>query len=785
MTSPAWEEWLSGRFAGFLLPDAGGGSRSPEHVREALARLTGRPGALSTLAELSFLLDPELGTQELILDLVPRLLRHVYPQTHRVVDERRGSARGRIDWARTLELRMRTRDRSWFTGVSPKRSFATPELLLIRFLLERVLSCIAGLARGVLDPKPGWQGDLAALHTAATGARAHAAMRDLPVTRPTGDQRRACAQSRDPIVRAAVRVVANHDRLLPDPDALEATVARFALAPLDVNKRFELYVLLRVMDVLDGELRGFQREDDLIQTRRSAVARWELPGGTLSLFYDQSPEAGLHADVTQHYLGNSGAVRPDVRLAFQTPSGTRELYLDAKNSVKMSYLTHSHLKMLGYVADAPTRFVEPGPKVILVTPREVVGEPRLEDAVSYVAAEDCGAEGRLRGLLGTWLERARAHVIDVGPSEGAVAFMPWVTIEEPMELAGVRLVPFQRHAADQPEAVRDVLEAYRNGALPVESAILIEVEGSTAGALDEETRRALFEVRDLLCFVALRHRQFFGSGTPHWNSSAFELIVQQYRAEQGGSFIVPRTRGAPRGVFFAPEVHAVRAPPHVNAGQALDRDEPLLRALVAARTRDEWQWLEPFLQKLHGASTDSPALSEHTELVELVGAMQQVVGVPNEHKEPKITRAFLDLMKAGSPESRTTSDCQRPPLATTFQGETSLRTSWLKDFYRSRGAVAHGDTTPRRIGVWSVSDHLLLASYVLPRLALVRLASAGLYELSGHDRDEIGAFDYLLCLEDLCARYDDGGSGRRPWAWNQALAEGYRDARIDRITRGK
>jgi len=54
--------------------------------------------------------------------------------------------------------------------------------------------------------------------------------------------------------------------------ALEATVARFALAPLDVNKRFELYLLLRVMDILDTELPDHRRRDDLIRTNRAAVA---------------------------------------------------------------------------------------------------------------------------------------------------------------------------------------------------------------------------------------------------------------------------------------------------------------------------------------------------------------------------------------------------------------------------------------------------------------------------------------------------------------------------------
>jgi hypothetical protein len=232
-------------------------------------------------------------------------------------------------------------------------------------------------------------------------------MRDLPVQWPSAHQRAQCALSRDPVVRAALRVLAQHDRLLPQPapDALEATVSRFALAPLDVHKRFELFVLLSVMERLDHALPQCPREDALIAAGRSEVARWELPTGMLSLHYDQSPAAGTHADTVAHYFGASASVRPDVRLRWSSSADHRELYLDAKHSLELSYLSHSHLKMHGYIADAPERFVEPGPKVVLVCPRTVVGKPRAGDAVCYVSDADCAAGGVLEAVLKVWLER--------------------------------------------------------------------------------------------------------------------------------------------------------------------------------------------------------------------------------------------------------------------------------------------------------------------------------------------------------------------------------------------
>ncbi|MGF1469916.1 MAG: hypothetical protein ACFCGT_27645 [Sandaracinaceae bacterium] len=720
-----------------------------------------------------------------MLDLIPRLLRRVYPHTNRVIDERRGSARGRIDWARTLDLRTRTRDRSWFVGVSPRRSFETPELLLVRFMVERVVRTIADLSGEVLKAKAGWVADLAALRTSALRSRAHAALRDLPVVWPTPAQRSRCANSREPVVRAALRVLGHQDQLLPNPsqDALATTVSRFALSPLDINKRFELFALLSVMELLDHILDAFPREDALITPDRAQVATWQLPAGTVSLFYDQSPDPARHAEVIGHYFETTASVRPDIRLRFESNASARELYLDPKCSEEMTYLAHSHLKMQGYVADAPERFVDPGPKVVLITPREVKGEPRWwYDPVSYVSADDCSPGGRLHQLLLAWLEGARAHLTVPGPEKGMVAFMPWVSLEEPVELTGVRLLPFERGAGDQPEPVHVAVEAYRDGSgHPVRSAILCEVNGSTCGELDDTQRDRLFAVRDLLLFMGLRHRSFFGSVDPYWNADTFQLIVQRFVAGQGGSFAAPRSRGAQRGVFSTAEVHLVRAPTHVNTGQKLEVDAKLLAALDAASTGAEWEWLEPFLRKLSSANTDSSAVAEHAEMVDSVGALQQVVDKPAIHEERSIMEAFLDLMSHASPNARSLSDCARSAVTRRYQQAHSLRECWFKDFYRSRGSVAHGQATPPKAFAWSITEHLLLAAYLLPRLALVRLAKAGLYELSDNERDEIGAFDYLLCLPDLHEQKETDIPHRTKPAWNEALKNARWELHIARL----
>ncbi len=399
-----------------------------------------------------------------------------------------------------------------------------------------------------------------------------------------------------------------------------------------------------------------------------------------------------------------------------------------------------------------------------------VGEPK--SAQWRRAPTRCPSDGGASLALFRAVQWKGAAVTGTPDERGMVAFMPWVSIREPIEVKGVRLLPYDRDGAHQPEPVRTALGAYRDGTgEPVRTATLIEVNGSTVGELDEAAWDRVFLVRDLLCFMGLRHRAYFDPVAPYWNADSFQLIVQRFVAGQGGSFAVPRTRGGRRGIFSSAEVHVVRAPLHVNTGQTLEIDAKLLRALDAASSGPDWEWLEPFLRKLSSANTDSSSVAEHAELVDSVGALQQVVGQPSSHKEPVILRAFLDLMAEAGPSARTLADCERSDVAARYPRAASLRECWFKDLYGARGPVAHGYTKPPRPFVWSITEHLLLAAYLLPRLALVRLARAGLYVLSDEERDEIGAFDYLLCLSDLHGEKETDIPHWKTSAWRATLQQ--------------
>lgn len=406
MAEPAWEGWLRERFPGYLLRSAAGEQRPVEAVAAALARLCESAGALSRLADLAFLLDPEAETRRFVLETVPAYLRSVFPASRREVDEHHGATRGRIDWMRTLDLRRRTRDPSWFVCSTPRRTFEVPELILVRWLLERILAAIEDVRPGELGPLDGWIGALSALHTEASRSLAHAALRDLPSRRLDTHERTRCSHSPAAAIREAVRLLAWHDALLPTPtlDALTRAVARYSLVPLSADRRFELFVMLSVVECVDRLLPGAERYDSLISPARRAATAWKRGDERVLLYFDMSAGRGVHADVMKHYFGMTTYVRPDIRLVRRAGARHRPtLYIDAKNSNRISYLATSHLKMHGYIADRPRVFSASGARTVIVCPTQVQGAPRDGDAVVFISADDCGPGGGLGQVLRSWL----------------------------------------------------------------------------------------------------------------------------------------------------------------------------------------------------------------------------------------------------------------------------------------------------------------------------------------------------------------------------------------------
>lgn len=412
---PAWETWLRQHFTAYLMKAAAGESRPEEAVAQALARLTGSPGALTRLAALGFLLDPAL--KRLVCDGLPRFLAQVTPTTRRDEHETRGLARGRIAWARTLARRQQTRDPLLFVTSVARRSFDHPELRLLRWLLDRVLAGIDSVRAlvGLSAPRADttrWTDTLGVLHQAAHEALRHIALRDLPAVPPDHDARRVAAHSRHAFIRATVEALDRHDRLLPlpQPSELARVLSDHALAPTEAPRRFELFFLMTLAAAIDRIWPTATRIDSLIDPDRREVIVWKLPDWTLGLRYDHKSPPGYYSQTLRHAFDLRGVLRPDLRLTLQGPSKKIELYLDAKHSDSDRYIRYSATKMLASLIDRPGAFIDPGPRGVLLTLRLTANDPDLSSPLAFIDPTDGEPGGPLERLLHTWLTRASAPV---------------------------------------------------------------------------------------------------------------------------------------------------------------------------------------------------------------------------------------------------------------------------------------------------------------------------------------------------------------------------------------
>lgn len=184
---------------------------------------------------------------------------------------------------------------------------------------------------------------------------------------------------------------------LPRGDLIASLGAAGWLAPLSDDDLFELYVLLRVVDVVTE---AFGQPDKLSPIRMGEViAEWELPQAVrLSVSFDSVP-AGLRTNSrylstseTYTNIFNARARRPDIII--QTSIGEARSYtlIEVKNPSESSdrYRRDSLYKCFGYLYDfAEVLDSPPEPDVcFLVLPEKVAASGTGPGQVTVVSGDD-------------------------------------------------------------------------------------------------------------------------------------------------------------------------------------------------------------------------------------------------------------------------------------------------------------------------------------------------------------------------------------------------------------
>ena len=262
-----------------------------------------------TLVRLHFVLLPSVVS---FVEALPERLRKVKTQTENVSRTRRGSVKGRINWAKTTRERYRRNpgDRSLFVCEDRSESYDVDENIVLKKLLSVIYDTLVKseeYLRADYDwVTDRWQENLALIDTLKGNVE-----RNVHVTRirqpksyePTERMLLTAAESRQPIYRESAELLRRYRASLDgDESAIQNLLDSTAITPDDDETLYELFVLFRYISAIES-LQEDRFELQTIRSEKQEVARVESDdlnaeivvyhdssAGDRDLSFDDTPE---------------------------------------------------------------------------------------------------------------------------------------------------------------------------------------------------------------------------------------------------------------------------------------------------------------------------------------------------------------------------------------------------------------------------------------------------------------------------------------------------------------
>lgn len=346
----------------------------------------------------------------------------------------------------------------------------------------------------------------------------------------------------------------------------------------------------------------------------------------------------------------------------------------------------------------------------------------------------------------------------------AIAFFPWIAVDEPLTVGSVRLIPYERGRlpGDSPNVqqkdIDGIFAAYASRKnTPISIATLLEVDDWKLGEDAAGKAGDLFRARDLIAFAALAKRRLFHGHFDYCNADCYQLVIQNYTPDQAGSFSFgTRRRDGGYRIMWGTNDFAFYRPLHVASIERVKLDEPLLVALQAADRKD--QLPHAAIVGFNLANTDSSDVPQHTEVVMTKSAFEHLFEIGTK------VDAFVDALLALVPEREPDVEFNGPLVnrwRERFPKARRLLETWAREFCDLRGGAAHGAERGGKRFVWSSHAHLAFASILFPLAVKQRLAEQGFLEMSERDSIELAIVEAYLTHDPFDAALIDDDS--HPW----------------------
>lgn len=345
----------------------------------------------------------------------------------------------------------------------------------------------------------------------------------------------------------------------------------------------------------------------------------------------------------------------------------------------------------------------------------------------------------------------------------ALAFLPWLRLEEPLTVGPLRLLPYHRGKVpnDLPYITQveldGILGAYANRPRSkVRDCVILEFGDWYAGMdISEEQAAELFKVRHLMGFAALARRELYGFGGNYTNFDAYALVIQRYRSGDTGSFaFVTRRRDGGTHQMWSTNEFAFFRPSHVDDRAHLSIDEPLLRSLLALPASHGH--LIEAVEEFNLANSDSPDVPVHIEAVMSKSAFEWLLGIDQNSK----TLVSALRKRLSGLDIRSYEGPLKQAWFTRWPRSECILEAWAKDFCAIRGTSAHGMSGSRF--VWDHHQHLAFIAVFFPLLLRKVLADEALFALPDRDVEHLKHIEGYLVHNPF--GHDYHSRGEHPWS---------------------
>ncbi|MDE3022675.1 MAG: hypothetical protein KGI54_12595 [Pseudomonadota bacterium] len=341
----------------------------------------------------------------------------------------------------------------------------------------------------------------------------------------------------------------------------------------------------------------------------------------------------------------------------------------------------------------------------------------------------------------------------------AIAFFPWVYINEQQEIGPIKFLPYQRNKlpgnlthTNQNE-IDEVFAAYADLTnKAINRAIILEFDDWHTGMdIPNENIDYLFQVKELIAFSALSKRNFFQQPNDYCNYDTYTLIIQKFSPDKikTFSYTTRRRDGNTKHLWSSTNRFAFYQPEHVVGITDIKIDSNLLSVLLSLPEDKKDRYYES-IKEFNAANTDSRTIPEHVEIVMCKSAFECLLDI--DEKMDEFVKTIKVLLKDIDGCS-----CEGPLKAAWAKrwGNKQPIYAWANEFCVIRGNSAHGKCRTNSKLVWQVDRHLLFAAVFFPLMLKKTLYDNKLFSMNHYDFEKLKLIDKYILNDPFGSDSDD------------------------------